>query len=227
MRILVIDNNIDPKCWGAADLTRFARKAPGATVYVRRAPDGDLPESVHRFDRIVISGSKTSALDGSPWVGRLEALIREAIDAGKPVLGVCYGHQMLARALGGEDHVRRAALGEIGWTRIEMTAESRLFRGLPRVFHSFSSHFDEVARLPQGMKLVARSERCGIQACELEGRPVFGIQFHPEKELSETPATFENHRKQGHSHLLLNEDEGKRLYDPGVGETIFRNFFEL
>ncbi len=228
MRILIVDNNIDPVSWGAAPLRRMAALAEGATVVVRRAPQGDLPESPAGFDRVMVSGSKTSALEDAPWITRLEGFIRTTVDRGIPFLGVCYGHQVLCRALGGKQTVRRGEKPEFGWTRIERTEKSsRLFNGLADSFYSYSAHFDEVAELPKGMKLLARSEICAIQGAELEGRPVFGIQFHPEKNLDDAGDLMNGRKRMGLPKHFLNADKAHKLFDLESSERIFRNFLEL
>lgn len=231
MRILIIDNNIDPQSWGASDLCRFARQVQGGITYVRRAPHDDLPADPSFFDRIVVSGSKTSAMDQSPWVSKLHQFIRQSIDLGKPFLGVCYGHQALACALGGMTSVRKAATPEFGWTRIELTQpDSPLTRDLPRSFYTFSSHYDEVAQLPPGMERIARSEHCEIQACQLQGKPVFGIQFHPEKSLEDAKKVLAERKKSKEPKEpknLFHPNESDQLFDPKLGEALFRNFFQL
>src|SRR3954454_12000081 len=98
MKILIIDNNIDRDSWGSSDLCRLTRGFPGATVYVRNGPESDLPPHPAQYDKIIVSGSKTSAMSEEPWIEELTDFIRKAIDLRKPYLGVCYGHQMLARA---------------------------------------------------------------------------------------------------------------------------------
>lgn len=226
MRILVVDNNILKPFWGAADLARFATEAPGATVEVRRAPQGDLPTDLARYDRVVISGSITSANDEAPWITQLEGAIRSWLERGTRVLGVCYGHQMIARVLGGQDSVRRGAAPEFGWTRIEQVSEDPLFRGLPKSFHSYSSHYDEVCRLPSSLKLLARSEICGVQAYAMQEKPVWGIQFHPEKTLEAATLELKEKIAQGKPATLLNPRKGPELYRDEVGQTIFRNFFQ-
>jgi GMP synthase (glutamine-hydrolysing) len=227
MRILIIDNNIMPAYWGAGDLRAFAAAVPGASVYVRRGPQRDLPRDLAAYDRVVISGSMTPALDDAPWISELHEAVGRLLDLRKPVLGVCYGHQTLARVLGGKETVHRGSRPEFGWSRIEQLAPSALLKGVPEVFHSFSAHYDELTKLPPGARHLARSELCEYQAFQLEDRPVYGIQFHPEKDLAEAEKTFEERRRKGEPKLLLHPNEGPKLYDPKVGETIFRNFFEL
>ncbi len=227
MKILIVDNNIDPKCWGASDLSRFAAQADGATVVVRRGPHDDLPKNLDGYDRIVLSGSMTSALDEAPWISNLDSLIKQALDRKKPMLGVCYGHQRLAAVLGGKQLLRKSPTPEFGWTRIELSASTPLFKGLDEVFYSASSHFDEVKQLPPGTKLLASSEGCEVQAYEVVGAPIFGIQFHPEKSLAEGNDTIASRRKKGEPKVLLNPDSGHKLFDAKVGQTIFGNFFSL
>jgi GMP synthase-like glutamine amidotransferase len=227
MKILVIDNNLDLDCWGSPDLVRYARLAPGAVVAVRRGPHDDLPLDPASYDRIIISGSRTSALETAPWIEHLHDFIRRTVQLRKPLLGVCYGQQALARALGGISTVRKAARPEMGWTKIELIDDSPLTEGLARSFYSFSSHNEEVATLPQGMRPLARSADCAIQACQLKDLPVFGIQFHPEKSLEEaTHILAEKKKKLGKKALLL-PDSGRKVYDPAVGERIFKNFLAI
>jgi GMP synthase (glutamine-hydrolysing) len=230
MRILIVDNNIDPTFWGSSDLRRFAVRRAGAVVETRRAPHGDLPAdraALAAYDRIVVSGSMTAALDEAPWIANLDALLRRALDLKKPLLGVCYGHQRLAAVLGGTRLLARSKTPEFGWTHIEVTGPSRLFAGLGDRFYSFSSHFDEVAAPPPGTRVCARSETCAVQAYEVQGAPAFGIQFHPEKTLEEGEATLAARRAKGTPPVLLNPDAGHRLFDSAVGEKLFENFFGL
>jgi GMP synthase-like glutamine amidotransferase len=228
MRILIVDNNIDPDSWGAANLRRAAALVDGATIVVRRAPQDDLPRTPDSYDKVMISGSKTSAMADAPWISRLHEFIRHTIDRGKPLLGVCYGHQSLIRALGGKDSVRKGAEHEFGWTRIRQTGESSpLFKDVPQEFYTFSAHFEEVAALPKGMRLLARSESCAIQAAQLEEKPVFGIQFHPEKDIADAVRLFATLRKEGKPKKFLNPNASETLYDAKTSERLFRNFLEL
>lgn len=236
MKILVIDNTIDPDSWGSADLVQQLRVRPDATITVRRGPAGDLPRDPRAFDRIVVSGSKASCNIDEPWTTALLDFIRKSVDTRRPLLGVCFGHQMLARAMGGAASVGVAAHAEVGWSQVELVGESPLFAGLPREFHTFSSHYDEVRSLPAGLKNLAKSAACPIQAVQLEdGRPVFGIQFHPERDVAGAAKTFagaptELKRRGLSPDLVLlhpSPKESARLYDPTVATRIFRNFLEL
>ncbi len=224
MRILVVDNNIRKPYWGAQDLARFAAAVPGATVEVRRAPQEDLPTRLTHYDRVIVSGSVTSANDDAPWIERLQGALKLWVDRGTPVLGVCYGHQMIARTLGGKSAVRRAAEPEFGWTEIQVSETDPLFSGLPRTFHSYSSHYDEVCELAPGMKRLASSEICQVQAFAVSEKPIWGIQFHPEKTLHEATVELRNKRLQGEPKKLLNANSGEKLFNAEVGAKIFSNF---
>lgn len=227
MRILIADNNIDLDFWGAKEFRNHTAHLSGATVMTRRGPQDDLPKTHTCFDRLIITGSKTSALEQSSWISHLDELIRQTVDAGKPILGVCYGHQAIARALGGVQAVRKSDTPEFGWCKIEVLENSKLFQELPTSFYSFGAHFEEVSEFPKHAKLLASSEHCAVQAFELLNRPVFGIQFHPEKDIDDAKRTFAERKKQGHPKFLLNSDKSETLYNPEIGKTLFRNFFEI
>jgi GMP synthase (glutamine-hydrolysing) len=114
-----------------------------------------------------------------PWLRPEKQLVRELVDRGTPVLGVCFGSQLLAELAGAV--VRRAAEPEIGWHGVELTPDGRtdpLLGFLPETFESLQWHHYEWL-LPSGAVALARSARC-LQAFRLEERPVWGLQFHPE-----------------------------------------------
>ncbi len=201
MKILIVDNNMMRDSWGASELVGHARQLTGATVWVRRGPHSDLPSSPEGFDRVILSGSLTRAMDLAPWVIELDRFVRRAVDLSIPLLGVCYGHQTLHRALGGLETVRQSQVPEYGWTQIRKTGPSRLLLGLSPLFYSYSSHQDEVASPLKELEVTACSDDCAIQAVEMKSKPVFGIQFHPEKVFKTA-----------------------ELYDETVGQAIFSNF---
>jgi GMP synthase (glutamine-hydrolysing) len=130
---------------------------------------------------VLVSGSPASVYDPLPWVAPWAGFVREVVqDRGLPFLGVCFGHQLLARALGGE--VTRNPLGrEMGTVALELTDQGRgstLFRGIrgrPRVQ---VTHRDTVLRAPPGAELLAVSAGDRCQAYRVGA--AYGVQFHPE-----------------------------------------------
>lgn len=155
----------------------------------------DLPDG-HGFDRVIITGSEFHVYDRQDWVEELQDYVLTAMDRGIPVLGVCYGHQLLADALGGTveqlDVPDQEPLDdrEMGFNRIWLTdagKDSILLDGFPSPFWSFTSHSDYVAALPETAISLARNPY-GNHAFHDEQQPAYGIQFHPEydRDLAET-----------------------------------------
>jgi GMP synthase-like glutamine amidotransferase len=114
---------------------------------------------------------------------------------GKPVLGICGGHQLISLLLGGDARpLRRLREGEQdvhpeyapGWLKewgyygLECDAADPLFRGLPSPMVVTQYHFWEVGRMPEGFRSVAKNENCAVQAMRHQSRPIYGVQFHPE-----------------------------------------------
>lgn len=125
---------------------------------------------------IIISGGPASVLEPtSPAVDPDIYTLRI------PILGICYGHQLLARDLGGPHHVSRGDVKEYGHSALTITSRSELFRSLPdRDITVWMSHGDTVVRPPEGCTVIGRTSDCSIAAMENITRRVFGLQFHPE-----------------------------------------------
>jgi GMP synthase-like glutamine amidotransferase len=128
---------------------------------------------------LIFMGGPMSVNDGLPYLEQEAQSIRQAAEAGQPVMGVCLGAQLAAKALGAR--VYRNPVSEIGWFPIHPTEDARedpLFRGFrdsEDVFHWHGETFD----LPRGARLLACSARCRNQAFRLNSR-VYGLQFHVE-----------------------------------------------
>jgi GMP synthase-like glutamine amidotransferase len=142
----------------------------GARVETLRIDIDDRPVEPEDYDVIVSLGSEFAAFDDSkPFVTREAELLRRATDADVPVLGLCFGGQMLARVLGGE--VFRHTESEIGWLPVRSTDPELVPEG-----PWFQWHFDSFT-VPEGATVVAESN-VGPQAF-VAGRSL-GLQFHPE-----------------------------------------------
>ena len=102
----------------------------------------------------------------------------EIFELGIPVLGICYGHQVIADATGGT--VSNTGRGEYGDTELEVLADSVLFNSLPSQQQVWMSHRDEVTEVPEGFVPVATSAGSAVAAMENRERGLFGVQFHPE-----------------------------------------------
>lgn len=142
----------------------------GAEVDVVRIDlDGEVPDP-REYDMIASLGSEFAAFDDSkPFIPREAQLLREALDADVPVLGLCFGGQLLARVAGGKSF--RADQAEIGWQPVRTTDPDLVAEG-----PWFNWHFDSFT-LPPGARLIAETD-VGPQAYVI-GRSL-GLQFHPE-----------------------------------------------
>ncbi|MGZ3696033.1 MAG: type 1 glutamine amidotransferase, partial [Bdellovibrionota bacterium] len=113
---------------------------------------------------------------------------------------------------------------EHGWQEIEVKQESPILKGLPKKFHSFEFHSDEVYKLPKGFKVTASSGPCQVQAFDVEDAPMWGIQFHPERDLEGGNRGLDRRLANVPGAKVINRDKAEKVYDPAVGKTIFRNF---
>ena len=129
-------------------------------------------------DAFVMTGSSSSVTEHAPWMRRTEGLIREIAAAGTPLLGLCFGHQLIAEALGGV--VEKNPRGrEIGTVSVRKLGADPLFQDLPAVFDVHATHVDSVTRLPPHAPLLAASDKEPIAAFRIGSR-IWGVQFHPE-----------------------------------------------
>jgi len=176
----------------APRLAANGHKVSGTRLYA-----GETPPDSAAFDALIVMGGPMNIYeyDRYPWLRDEKRLIRAAVDAGKRVLGVCLGAQLLADVLGGP--VTRNADSEIGWFPLSLTAagrESALFADLPRDFTGFHWHGDTYA-LPPGAECLATSEACAQQAFAL-GQRVLGLQFHLEVTRANAEEWFRHERPQ-------------------------------
>lgn len=158
----------------AVDTRRNFRRELEAEVVEFHCPSGELPDSF-AFDGCVVTGSKASVYWDEPWIGRLKEWVGEAVEAGLPFLGVCYGHQLLANVLGGQ--VEPMGEYEIGYRTVHQNGENLLLDGIDEDFTVFTTHSDRVRKAPPGADVFARNDY-GIHGFR-KGR-VFAVQFHPE-----------------------------------------------
>ncbi|MDD5337481.1 MAG: GMP synthase subunit A [Candidatus ainarchaeum sp.] len=131
-------------------------------------------------DKIIMSGGPSSVFTPEEK-DRLTMKIVKAVWERKidvPLLGVCWGHQMIGYVLGGK--VAKGASAEYGFAKITVDNEDLIFRGMPREFNAWVSHFDEVKEAPPDFEALAHSDTCKIEAMRHKNRDIFSVQFHPE-----------------------------------------------
>lgn len=136
---------------------------------------GVLPDDPAAYDAYVLTGSATSVYDDEPWIAPAEDLLRRIVDAGIPVAGICFGHQLLAQALGGR--VEKAGSGwGMGVHAYDLDLD--LADG-PTTMRLQAMHQDQVVALPEGARVWARSAHCPIAGFTMGDR-VWTVQAHPE-----------------------------------------------
>ncbi len=152
----------------------IARKVREFGVYAEARPSETCASELSAARGIIISGGPSSVYDaGSPTVDP-EIFARQ-----QPVLGICYGQQLMAYLLGG--HVRKGDKGEYGLATLELDATSDpLFSGLTGSQQIWMSHRDAVAEVPQGFKVAGRTATCEVAAMAAPERKLYAVQFHPE-----------------------------------------------
>ena len=193
----------------------------GGEQCVAHLVSDELLPAHDRFTHLLLNGSELSAARENPHDADLIRCIRAFADAGKPIYGICYGHQMVARALGGS--CRRAAVPEFGWRRVRRV-ENPLWAGIDDMI-TVHSHYDEVHELPATFDVIAATDDCAVQAFQLRGAAVWGTQFHPEFSAAAGTAMLQENLR---TEPLAPRHFVDELDDPALVEanlTLFANFF--
>ena len=152
-----------------------ARRVSECNVYCEIASYRTDIEAIKAMNLkgIILTGGPNSCYEpGAPTFSK------ELFELGIPVLGLCYGAQLMQHVLGGK--VERASVQEYGRTEIETNPDSPLFKDVPKQTVCWMSHFDYISRMAFGFTSIAHSKDCPVAACENRERGLYGIQFHPE-----------------------------------------------
>jgi len=150
-------------------------------LQVLAAYDDTALPSPGALQGVVVTGSHAMVTDACPWMERLAAWLAEAVALSVPVLGLCFGHQMLARALGGVVgyHPGGREVGTVGVCLHSGAAADPLFAGVPDTFAAHVFHAQSVLQLPCGARVLAGNDFEPHQAVAY-GERAWGVQFHPE-----------------------------------------------
>jgi GMP synthase-like glutamine amidotransferase len=143
-----------------------------------RVIDELFPQNPADCDAYLITGSRAGVYEDHPWIGPATALVRQLLDAHKPVVGICFGHQLLAQALGGR--VEKSAKGwGVGLHRWDIRNTPWWMGDTGPSFSMLVSHQDQVLELPPGGQRIAGSDFCSIASFQV-GEHALGFQGHPE-----------------------------------------------
>ncbi|ATY83120.1 glutamine amidotransferase [Aeromonas veronii] len=170
----------------------FAALAPELEFRVWSALDGELPEDLHECDAWLITGSRHDAYSDIPWIQALRAWIRQAHDADVKLAGVCFGHQVIAQALGGEVVKSTKGWG-LGVSVHPMLEDEPWMAPARDQIRILASHQDQVALLPPGATRLAGNDFCP-NFMFLQGNNIVAIQGHPEFSVEYNRALIERRR---------------------------------
>ncbi len=168
-------------------------RLPEATFDSVAVVDGELPASVDDHDVYIFSGSPHGVYEELPWIRDAEAFVRRAAAAGKVLVGGCFGHQLIAQALGGE--VRKSERGwGLGVHEHALRGREPWMVGGPDAVNVLVSHQDQVVRAPEGAVVLASSEFCPNAMLRIGDR-ILTFQGHPEMNVATVDRLLELRRE--------------------------------
>ncbi|UCH97778.1 MAG: gamma-glutamyl-gamma-aminobutyrate hydrolase family protein [Candidatus Aminicenantes bacterium] len=207
-------------------ISRPLQQADWTADFVRIPRTRKTPD-LSKYSHFILSGSEASVVEDNPWEEKLKEIIDNIIDMKKPLLGICYGHQFIVRALLGRRSVRKTETPEFGWMNITLS-KNPLFEGIvapnPPVF--MVSHYDEVCRLTDDFQILASTPRCGVHAFQYKDLPVWGVQFHPEYNVEEANEIFDIIKKRDSSFSIYFFNALRDEAQLEQNERIFLNFLQ-
>lgn len=185
--IAILQAGINNKALGAEQpdppaLVRrlFANGSDEDTFETENFPviDGIFPEDITKFDGFLITGSASGVYEEDPWIAKLLDMIVDIFEADIPIVGICFGHQAIAKALGGEVVKSPKGWG-LGIRTVEMTDEGQEFPDSDPCLKLIYVHQDQVVKLPNNAVRIAGDEFCPNAAFRIDDK-VLTFQGHPE-----------------------------------------------
>ncbi len=175
-----------------------------------------------KYSHLLITGSSLSASQGSKWNEIIISIIKYFVKMGRPILGICHGHQMIAKAIAGDDVCRKVEIPEFGWKNIKIK-KNHIFKGISiPVF--LESHYDEVYNLPEEFNIIAANSDCAVQAFQYRNLPIWGVQFHPEMQYDDGNEMVQEHLNDNPQDSKFYKDELKSKTQIDQNFNIFKNF---
>ena len=176
----------------------------------------DTPESIEDLnpDAVICSGSRANVSMWEPWMDDAAHVLQQAMAANIPVLGICFGHQLLCKTLGGEVQRSKSKsnmispLFSVGMDTLLSPIQMGLF-----------THQDEVTRLPPGARRIISTKHCENAGMRVAGKPVWGVQFHPEASRSVI--------EQAHADGDMNDVELAAFENDHDGDELLSAFAQL
>lgn len=157
---------------------RLRNIEPALQVSTYNAHNGELPASIDETDIYLLTGSKQSVYENELWISHLTEFVQALHAQKKPLIGICFGHQMVAHALGGK--VEKSEHGwQVGIKRNALNSAAKDIGIQAKHFQIISSHQDQIVELAPGTEVLASESQCPFAMTRL-GRHIFTVQGHPE-----------------------------------------------
>lgn len=180
-RVLLLKPGVTSSKAVLGDYEVWFSRAAGVPMHPIEVHAGEAPPAVSSFDAVIMTGSPLSVTEPTEWMKRSADYLVDAAARGKPVLGVCFGHQLLAWTYGAQV-IRHPQGRELGTVEVELTSAGRaspLFDGFPSRFDVQATHEDVVVKAGAELEVLATNSHCEVQAFSV-GPRTWGVQFHPE-----------------------------------------------
>jgi len=159
---------------------RFLKSKNTKVKVIDILKDEKLP-SINSAKGWIITGSHNMVTAELPWSVKLEKYIKKISKSHTPLLGICYGHQLISKALGGKSDFNKKGK-EIGVVKINQLIQNSsdpLLKNFPKKFYAYETHYQSVIKLPFGAEVLAKNAKDVHQAVRFTNN-IWGVQFHPE-----------------------------------------------
>lgn len=197
---------------------------------VSNVHEGDVFPGLDGISGIVVTGSSHMITDDCEWVCRTACSLSEAVRRDIPVLGVCFGHQLLAHATGGFVNFNPNGR-EIGTVSVRLSEKAKTDELLKVISESEIcvqvSHRQSVMRLPDGAEALAFNRHDSHHAFRLKGRKAWGLQFHPELDAETVRLLIKFGRREIRKEGLDPEKLSRECFDTESGRRILKRFAEI
>ena len=196
----------------------------------RWAAQSEFPGDLDCYAGAFVSGSPSSSYDREPWIEREHEVIAELVRLGTPVMGICFGSQILASSLFGRDQVFRRASCEVGYTWLDMapgTACDPLCRDTGSRMRMFVWHNDDVRSDHDDMVVMATSEDCANHIWRHRTSPVWGVQGHLEITPDDAPRWFSRNRERLEADGADVDSLVAAPEETAASESMLRSFVEI
>lgn len=183
---------------------------------------GENNPDFDKYSHLLLTGSELSAAINNSCDQQIYQIIKAFLNNNKAILGICHGHQMLAKAITNKPVCRKALKPEFGWIQMDIKPNP-LFEGISNpVF--LNSHYDEVFDLPSEFIVLTGTSDCKIQAFQYKNKPIWGLQFHPEMLFEDGEPMIENHLQKNPQERVYYHNELNSAEQLQQNLRIFKNF---